>query len=274
MSDKEIDDKLREMAAHRGLKLVKSRRRKPGTGDFGRYGLTDAAGKALRGIAKAGLTASAEDIEAHLRAGTASDWKSSADIAPIAKNVRAPRKPAAPEPQPRHGHARPSPSPRIPDRRDKPVSPAAKPVPAPVLDIRRAAPADAAALMRLLDQLTAFDNDLPGLTTQLLAIRKAKGGVLVAELGGLVGCCAWSVLPTLQHGTIGRVTLLLVDKGHRRRGIATALVNAAAAAVDRAGCRRVEVMSDIAIANAHNFFRSLYFEQTSYRFARTVDAPS
>ena len=37
----EQDDALREMAANRGCKLVKSRRRKPG-GDFGRYGLKDA----------------------------------------------------------------------------------------------------------------------------------------------------------------------------------------------------------------------------------------
>ena len=36
----EITDTLREMAANRGLKLVSSRRRKPG-GDFGKYGLKD-----------------------------------------------------------------------------------------------------------------------------------------------------------------------------------------------------------------------------------------
>lgn len=29
-------------------------------------------------------------------------------------------------------------------------------------------------------------------------------------------------------------------------------------------------MSDIEISNAHNFFRTLKFEQTSYRFARDI----
>ena len=41
MPTRDIDAMLRAMAQVRGLKLVKSRRRKPG-GDFGRYGLKDA----------------------------------------------------------------------------------------------------------------------------------------------------------------------------------------------------------------------------------------
>ena len=49
------DAMLREMAKHRGFKLVKSRRRKPG-GDFGRFGLVDAkTGQDCFGIGKHGL---------------------------------------------------------------------------------------------------------------------------------------------------------------------------------------------------------------------------
>jgi hypothetical protein len=33
---------------------------------------------------------------------------------------------------------------------------------------------------------------------------------------------------------------------------------------------QVEALSDISINNSHNFFRSLGFEQTSYRFIRDV----
>jgi hypothetical protein len=54
MEQAERDKMLREMAQHRGFKLVKSRRRKPG-GDFGRYGLTmRRRGRTASGSARAG----------------------------------------------------------------------------------------------------------------------------------------------------------------------------------------------------------------------------
>jgi hypothetical protein len=82
VSDPTPDEQLREMAEHRGLKLVRSRKRKPGTGDFGKYGLSDAGGKPLFGQSATGLTASATDIEAYLRQGATSTWKASADTLP------------------------------------------------------------------------------------------------------------------------------------------------------------------------------------------------
>ena len=91
----ETTEKLREMAAHRGFKLVASRRRKKG-GDFGKYGLKDAKGGEVFGFGKSGLTASAEEIEAHLRGAASSAWSSSA------KAVKAkPRPKPKPEPKPK-----------------------------------------------------------------------------------------------------------------------------------------------------------------------------
>jgi hypothetical protein len=75
-------EELRAMAEHRGLKLVRSRKRTPGAGDYGKYGLTDADGKALLGVGKDGLTASAKDIEEYLRGGALSSWKRSAETTP------------------------------------------------------------------------------------------------------------------------------------------------------------------------------------------------
>jgi ribosomal protein S18 acetylase RimI-like enzyme len=64
--------------------------------------------------------------------------------------------------------------------------------------------------------------------------------------------------------------VLVVDEDHRRQGIGTRLLAEAEAALAKKGCALVEAMSDIEIKNAHNFFRTLKFDQTSYRFARKI----
>src|SRR5688500_8823442 len=58
---KEEVEALREMAANRGCRLVRSRRRKPG-GDFGRMGLADLkSGREVFGFGKKGLEATPEE---------------------------------------------------------------------------------------------------------------------------------------------------------------------------------------------------------------------
>ncbi|UYY58301.1 cupin domain-containing protein [Sphingomonas sp. S2-65] len=73
----EADQKLREMAAHRGLKLVRSRRRKEG-GDYGLFGLQDAEGKPVLGIKGKVLSATYEEVEGYLRGQLHADWTRSA----------------------------------------------------------------------------------------------------------------------------------------------------------------------------------------------------
>ena len=61
-------EKLKEMAQGAGLRLVKSRKRKPGVGDYGRYGLATLEGQPCFGIAEDGtLTATPEELETYLR---------------------------------------------------------------------------------------------------------------------------------------------------------------------------------------------------------------
>lgn len=272
MTDATKDQTLREMAAHRGFKLVKSRRRKVGAGDYGKYGLTDVGGKPLLGISDEGLTASLEDIEAFLRKGATNTWKASADAMP--SRPASPRKAKAtnekiestirPRARRSAGHT-PTPAKKIA------AKPASTPEPAP-LRIRAAKSADAADMVVLLRQLDKITIDESGVVDNLERVAKAGGGTLLAILEGVIGGCSWALIPTLHHGLIGRITLLLVDEGHRRKGIATAMLDAATRAMREAACTRIEVMSDIAIKNAHNFFRTSAFEQTSYRFVRAIDA--
>lgn len=91
-----VTEQLREMAAHRGFRLISSRRRKPG-GDFGRYGLADAEGAPLFGIEGDTLTATPEQIEEYLRGSTSSAWSKSAG--PVKARPR-PRKKPEPRPKP------------------------------------------------------------------------------------------------------------------------------------------------------------------------------
>lgn len=97
----EQDEELRAMATHRGLKLVKSRRRKAG-GDFGLYGLKDASGAEVFGFGAEGLTADAEAIRDFLRGGMRSDWSTSVATTP------GPKRMAKPKPVPK---AKPKPAP-------------------------------------------------------------------------------------------------------------------------------------------------------------------
>ncbi|SOB88186.1 Cupin domain-containing protein [Sphingomonas guangdongensis] len=94
----EESDRLREMAAHQGLKLRTSRRRKPG-GDFGRYGLSDAAGKAVFGIGEDGLEATPAAIERFLRDRTRSTWQRSTKGLKRVKATPAPDPPPPPPPR-------------------------------------------------------------------------------------------------------------------------------------------------------------------------------
>jgi N-acetylglutamate synthase-like GNAT family acetyltransferase len=295
------DDQLRAMAQHRGLKLVKSRRRKAGIGDFGKYGLTDADGRKLLGIGEEGLTASADDIQNYLRSSEQSTWKQSADATPDRPAL--PEKPRQPEAEEEDGPVRrrgkrppadrparrvrqePLPAPRKSASKGR-ARPALKlvskaqpeserqtqpePVPEPELRIRAAAAADADALATLLSQLGSVSLDAADVADNLASARKAMAGMVVAELGEIVGCCGWAVLATVHRGAVGRLSALVVDTAHRRRGIGTAMLAAAEAALAKVGCRQVEAMSDITINNSHNFFRSLNFEQTSYRFLRRI----
>jgi GNAT superfamily N-acetyltransferase len=313
----ETADSLREMAQHRGLKLVKSRRRKPGTGDFGKFGLTDDMGTPLLGMGEDGLTASAQDIEDYLRAGAASTWQQSAKITPdwpvargkpkrgdadteevsLRRGARGPaeagdgakRSKSTSSRSSREAEAdskvEPSASARgresvlpredenrtSPPAREKPPAPTPKlPEPEPSLMLRAAKPADAGSLATLLGQLGGIAVSKDDVSRDLAALRKAGAGVHIAELGRLIGCIGWAVVPTLQRGPVGRITVLVVDEGHRRQGIGTQLLAEAESALAKKGCAMVEAMSDIEIKNSHNFFRTLKFEQTSYRFARKI----
>lgn len=280
MADSETDA-LREAAAHRGYRLLRSRKKTPGVGDYGKFGLTYAKGKPVIGVGDKELTASADEIETYLRGGEAATWRQSADLPPSPKKGRkgAPTAPAA------DGEAaEPAPEKRVrqrrtPARQPKPSPPPARkpprrePAPEPVLEIRMATPDDHPAIAKLVSRIDGAGS-AKTVAGRLAVFAHDKSGLIVAEKGRVIGCLAWTLSPAPHREPAGRIATLVVIAEERRAGIGRALVEAAADHLAAAGCTSIEALSDIAIKSSHGFFRRTGFEETSYRFARTLGRKS
>lgn len=271
---------LREMAANRGCRLVRSRRRKPG-GDFGRLGLTDLkSGKEVFGFGSKGLEATPQEIELFLRGSTAATWKKSLAAAgkgKAAKGAANPKPEAAPEPSSkpkRRATARREPPPDRP-KPEGTSRPKGAPTPTepPPLRIRRADSVDGEALVPLLAEL-GYEVTADELSDRIAILSRMGEPVLVAKLGdGLVGCLTWHVMPVLHRPKpVGRITMLVVSAKARRKGVGRALVEAAEARLRQRGCGLIEVTSNVKLRPAHAFYEHLGFERTSYRFYKPISA--
>jgi ribosomal protein S18 acetylase RimI-like enzyme len=279
MADKGKDDALREMAANRGCKLVRSRRRKPG-GDFGLYGLADAkSGKKLLGFGKDGLEATADEIEDFLRGSTVSTWKSS--LAAVGKGsggakgsgggkesappARPPRSASRAEPQAR------TPKPRAAPEAKAPPPPAKPPAEPPRLRIRAADSVDGEAVVALIAEL-GYEADADEVADRIQRLGRLGEPPLLARRGDdIVGCLTWHVMAVVHRPRpVGRISMLVVADGARRQGIGAALVRAAEEKLAERGCGLVEVTSNEKLRAAHAFYKSLGYERTSFRFARTL----
>ena len=259
MADPDAGDRLRDAAANRGLKLVRSRVRTPGKGDYGRFGLTDQSGAKLLGFGKSGLTATAEEIEAYLHKGAAADWKTSLRAAGARPPQRRPKKSPTADPEPRAARA------AVPEPEPEP-----EPEPPPPLSVRPALPGDSEAIAALVTGL-GFESAPDEIAARLTALKKAREAPLVAEQGEVVGVLAWHVTPVLHRPRpVGRITMMVVADGERRRGVGRALVEAACAQMRSKGCGLIEVTSNVDLSGAHGFYRKLGFERTSYRFAKQL----
>lgn len=234
------DEALRDMAVNRGCKLVKSRVRTPGRGDYGRFGLKDSrSGREVFGFGKKGLTATPAEIADFLRGNAAATWKSSVGSA----------KRARPEAGPK---------------------PAPKSKPEPKLSLRDARPKDAEAMAALIVAL-GYDVTEKEVRSRLASLRKAGLHALVAEQGGLAGILTTAITQVLHRPRpVGRISMLVVAEKARGAGIGSALVAEAERRLAAAGCGLVEVTSNRKRLRAHVFYEKLGYERTSYRFFKPL----
>ena len=232
------EDALRDMAENRGCRLVRSRIRTPDRGDYGKFGLKDGkTGKEVLGFGKKGLTATAAEVEAFLRGGGASAWKSSVGKTP--------------------------PRPKL-----KPAAPVKKA--APKLVVRDARPKDADALAALVVAL-GYDVTAAEVRKRLAILKKAAHHVLIADRDGVTGVLTTSTTLTLHRPRpVGRISMMVVAEAARGHGIGAALVAEAEARLKAAGCGLVEVTSNAKRLRAHAFYERLGYVRTSHRFAKQL----
>jgi ribosomal protein S18 acetylase RimI-like enzyme len=287
MTGADQDKMLREAARSRGFRLVKSRRRKPGA-DFGRYGLIGLdSGRECFGFGEHGLTGDADAVLAYLRGGETAAWKRSlmgvVTAAPAAKKgtggkgakaagESAKSKAAGATNIKRKEEAHPAP-PRTRGGESQPDSPPAlaggagggSPPSEPRLKLafRPGTPKDAKAIAKLLD------TPHPVLSKRLKRVSDS-GGILVAERRRVVGTVAWALVPLLDGQPVAHITHLKVAADVRREGIGRALVEAAAAAIRRAGADRIELSLAIDFAAPTGFLRKTGWQRSANGFARAV----
>jgi GNAT superfamily N-acetyltransferase len=144
------------------------------------------------------------------------------------------------------------------------------------IDIRGASPADAPEIAELLHQLGyAVDAHQAGDRLALLA-REPENKVLVAADfdGSVIGLIALNSCIMLQQPRpVARITTLVVHDRARRRGVGRMLIEACAQTARVAGCEVLELTSSMRRVDAHAFYRSIGFADSSLCFSRRLSEP-
>ena len=139
--------------------------------------------------------------------------------------------------------------------------------------VRPAADDDSEAIAGLLAQLgyPARPAQVAGRLARMLA--EPGQSVLVAtDEGRVVGLATVIVRHVLvDDAPFARLAALVVEDGHRGRGVGRALVAAAEEIARAAGCSAIEVTSGDHRPAAHRFYRGLGFEERPRRFLKRLE---
>jgi N-acetylglutamate synthase-like GNAT family acetyltransferase len=132
------------------------------------------------------------------------------------------------------------------------------------MELREARPDDQARVAELLDQLGYPTSPAAaGRRLQLLAASPHDAVWVAVREGTVVGLVAIHVSGALEYdGAVAKV---------RREGVGKQLMVLAEREARRRGCELLFLTTSERRADAHAFYRSIGFEETGRRFAKTLD---
>jgi GNAT superfamily N-acetyltransferase len=141
------------------------------------------------------------------------------------------------------------------------------------VQIRDVLDVDAPAVASLLAQL-GYPTDERAVLHRLERIRASPADrLLVAELDGeVVGLAGIHVSPSLEYDwDVAKVSLIVVDEGHRRSGVGRALLAAMEDEARKRSCTLLFLTTAERRRDAHEFYRRLGWEATGRRFVKQLD---
>jgi N-acetylglutamate synthase-like GNAT family acetyltransferase len=141
------------------------------------------------------------------------------------------------------------------------------------MDVREVRVADAARIAELLGQL-GYPSEEDAVRRRLeRLLRSDADATWVAEVDGeLVGLVGIHVSQVLAYdGDAAKVSEIVVDDRYRRQGIGAHLMEVAEDEARRLGCSVLFLTTAERRKDAHAFYRTLGFEETGRRFAKSLD---
>ena len=101
-------------------------------------------------------------------------------------------------------------------------------------------------------------------------ISAAKGHELLVaeEEGRVIGTMMLIIVPNLSHGGLpwAGVENVMVDSDYRRQGIGKLLMDYVLAGAKKAGCYKIQLISDKSRTEAHKFYESLGYKASGHGF--------
>jgi ribosomal protein S18 acetylase RimI-like enzyme len=138
--------------------------------------------------------------------------------------------------------------------------------------IRKATEKDLPRIIELYEELTEEKLDIsPELQKQVFneILSMPRHALVVAEENGMVlGTLVLQIVPNLSHHARpwSQVENVVVDKRYRRKGIGRLLMDYAVNRSREAGCYKVQLASSKKRLEAHEFYRSIGFQDSSIGF--------